>query len=400
MKDKLRSGLISRRDFGILSMIGTAAAFLPFKSSASSLKLPGIGPEAKIAIEALAKGASGHAIMEAVRNAALAATDFSWLSKGDRVLIKPACNSNQPYPATTNPAGLTAMIRLLKEKGAGRVIVMDMGGIQKVKLSPDGMRGSTRQLMRENGLLAAAEAGGAELYFPEEEGWEAFFEDGPASGSHWKNGIMVPKKLKEADHLVLMPRVARHMILGTTLGLKAVVGYMRFDSRLEYHRDAATIYEKTAEANSIPSLKNKLRLILTASTKVLTTFGPDNGYITEPETGIVFASDNLAGNDMVSLAWFLINRELTPDSEKRIYRDPYLATNSAFNRGVVLLLGGIREAGRTESMNSYDFQTIWQEPALNRAFHLFGGIPKISLADVSGKLPAELKKSLNDKLKI
>jgi hypothetical protein len=32
-----------------------------------------------------------------------AATDFSWLSKGDRVLIKMALNSGNPYPATTDP---------------------------------------------------------------------------------------------------------------------------------------------------------------------------------------------------------------------------------------------------------------------------------------------------------
>jgi len=31
-----------------------------------------------------------------------AATNFSWLSKGDRVLIKIALNSGNPYPATTD----------------------------------------------------------------------------------------------------------------------------------------------------------------------------------------------------------------------------------------------------------------------------------------------------------
>jgi uncharacterized protein (DUF362 family) len=53
----------------------------------------------------------------AVRTAAGATTDFSWLSKGDTVFIKPALNSGNPYPATTNPIAIGAMVELL-EKGA------------------------------------------------------------------------------------------------------------------------------------------------------------------------------------------------------------------------------------------------------------------------------------------
>jgi hypothetical protein len=47
-----------------------------------------------------------------------ASTDFSWLSKRDRVLIKIALNSGKPYPATTDPWSVNCMVRLLREKGA------------------------------------------------------------------------------------------------------------------------------------------------------------------------------------------------------------------------------------------------------------------------------------------
>jgi len=397
---KNKNGLLNRRKFSAISALGLASALFPFKPVRAQLRIPAIGAEEKVFLTALKKSATDIQIADAVREVALATTNFSWLSKGDTVLIKPACNSNHPYPATTHPASITAMAKLLKEKGAGRVIVMDMGGVASIKLSPDKLRGSTRQLMKENGILAGAEAGGAELYFPEEDGWNAFFEDGPASGSHWKNGIMLPKKLKEVDHIVLMPRTSRHTILGTTLGLKAVVGYMRYDSRLEYHRDASTIYEKTAEANTVPSLKNKLRLVITTATKVLTTLGPDQGYITEPETALVFASTSIVAHDMLSLAWFLHNRSLTPENEKSFYKDPYLSLSPTLNRGVVLLLGGVREAAKTESMKTYDFQTIWEEPCLNRAFHIFGGVPKVSLNDLSGKIPHQLKNNLAQKISL
>ncbi|HNR51348.1 MAG TPA: DUF362 domain-containing protein, partial [Deltaproteobacteria bacterium] len=64
----------------------------------------------------------------AIRACAEAATDFSWLSRGDAVFIKPVVNSGNPYPATTSPIAVAAMIELLREKGAGRVVVGDMSG--------------------------------------------------------------------------------------------------------------------------------------------------------------------------------------------------------------------------------------------------------------------------------
>ncbi len=74
-----------------------------------------------------------------------------------------------------------------------------------------------------------------------------------------------------------MPRCARHVLAGSTLGLKAAVGYWRTDTRLEYHRDAATFQEKTAEGNTVQTLIQKQRLVLTAADKILTSFGPDQG---------------------------------------------------------------------------------------------------------------------------
>jgi uncharacterized protein (DUF362 family) len=51
---------------------------------------------------------------------------------------------------------------------------------------------------------------------------------------------MLPQVLKEADHVVLMPRCARHLLASSTLGLKAAVGWWRHDSRLEYHGKAGS----------------------------------------------------------------------------------------------------------------------------------------------------------------
>ncbi len=106
--------------------------------------------EIEVFLAGVPKGSSGETIKTAVREAALAATDFSWLSKGDSVFIKPALNSGKPYPSTTSPLAIAAIISLLKEKGARRVIVGDMSGIEHVKLSP---RRSFRQHTETHGNL-------------------------------------------------------------------------------------------------------------------------------------------------------------------------------------------------------------------------------------------------------
>ena len=385
---------VSRRQFSKILLATAAASALPVGKGRAAEAVAS-SPEAKVFLQGLAKDAPDSAIISAVKEAALAATDFSWLKKGDRVLIKPVCNSPNKYPATTNPAGLKAMAMLLKERGAGRVIVSDMSGVQYVNLKPDGLRGSTRKLMQDNGLFQAAQAGGADLFFPEEQGWSAFFEDGPVSGSHWKAGIMIPKILKEVDHIVLMPRTARHMVVGTTLGMKAVVGYMRHDSRLEYHRDAATLYEKTAEANTVPCLKNKLRLVLTTATKTLTTMGPDNGYINTPETGLIIASDSLVAHDMASLAWLIVNREQTPEPEKKGMKDPFPERNSLLNSGVVLILGGVGEVARTEKMPSFILNSIWDEPVLKHYFKISGQVPMVKMVDTANTVPVKLMNKLS-----
>ena len=190
---------LTRRDFVKCSAAasGLAAGFYPilccFAKTQSNqthcLKAPPYpisSTASKVFIEGVARNPGNPLIETALRNAAESATDFSWLGKGDSVLIKPVNNSGEKYPATTHPESITFMVKLLKEKGAARVIVSDMAGVQHLKLTSKSLKGSTRELMKENGILQAAFSAGAEMYFPEESGWNAFFEDGPQKGTCWK----------------------------------------------------------------------------------------------------------------------------------------------------------------------------------------------------------------------
>ena len=356
--------------------------------------------EFPVVLAGVARESKDQVLINAVKDAAQAATDFTWLSKGDAVLIKPALNSGNPYPATTSPKAIRAMVELLKEKGAGRVVVSDMSGIEHVKLTPEKLEGSSRQLMHASGMAEAALEAGAELYFPEEAGWDAFFEDHPVDDAYWKQGIMMPNIIQEVDHIVLMPRCSRHLLLGSSLGLKSAVGYWRTDSRLEYHKVASTIQEKTADANTVKCLRDKQRLVLTAATQILTTQGPDDGFVAEPETGLVIASESIVAHDMVSLAWLLQNRLTMSEQEKKSSRDPYTSqfiVGNA-NRLVVMHLGGLGEAARAERLVRNDIASIWDDRVLNRAYEVFGGIPKIKLVDVGDSVPQETLEGLVERV--
>ena len=176
------------------------------------------------------------------------------------------------------------------------------------------------------------------------------------------------------------------------------VHHMGHDSRLVYHHGGATLPQKTAEANHVPSLVGKQRLVLTSATRVLSTFGPDQGYVSEPETGIVVASPSIIAHDMLSLAWLLENIRLTPEADKNGFlSDPHQSATvvGLMNRMVVGFLGG----GITRMIDATappvtKHQSIWDDRMLRRGFEVFGGVPDIEVEAANGELPPGLMETL------
>ena len=369
-------------------------------STGSSTRKPLVeGPKVKVFLAGVNGDGREKDLKEAVLSSTESATNFSWLSKGDTVFIKPVINSGNPYPATTSPIAVAAVVELLKKKGAGRVIVGDMSGVEHLRFSSHHLSGSSRKLMEASGLAKAARDSGAELHFFEEAGWSAFYPEMARAGSHWKRPLMMPNILKDVQHIVLMPRCGRHVLAGSSLGLKAAVGYWRYDTRLEYHHDASTFHEKTAEANTIETLLRKQRLVVTAASEILATYGPDKGYVIKPEQGLVIASESVVAHDMVSLAWLLENRRFLPEAEKNGFIDTGKMVARFGNRMVVGWLGGWGQALSAETFNKSSLDSIWDDPVLNRAYEVFGGVPLIALESSNDSVPADLKKKLTEMTK-
>lgn len=354
------------------------------------------GSSKTVSLAPLNRDPSSQEMDQAIRDATLAVDNLDWLQPGDSVLIKPVLNSGKPYPSTTSPLALASMIRLLKEKGAGRVIVGDMSGVGHLDQRPEGCKGSSRKLAKSAGMLNPVLDAGAEWAFFEEAGWDSFYEEQPAPGSHWQRGIMLPNILRKVDHIVSMPRCSRHALLGNTLGIKSVVGYMRYDTRLEYHHAAKSIQEKTAEANTVPTLLQKQRLVVTAADKILATFGPDLGHVIAPPQGLVIASRSMIAHDLVSLAWLMMHWQQAPWLNRQFLTDPSsnkFVTNMA-NRVVAGVLGGWKWGFSAETMANSPLPNIWRDRTLIRACELMGGVPTVQLqptqSSISPQLLAEL----------
>ena len=198
---------------------------------------------------------------------------------------------------------------------------------------------------------------------------------------------------------MLMPRCARHILAGSTLALKAAVGWWRHDSRLLYHREGASLPEKTADANTVPSILDKQRLVLTSATKVMTTFGPDTGYVVAPETGLIIASSSVVAHDMVSLAWLHENRRVTPEHRRdKLANDPHRSSmaRGVANRFVTKILGGgVGDVLRTQTPPAGTTGSIWQDRFLKGAFDAFGGAPNVVLDNENGSVPPDVMASLD-----
>lgn len=260
-------------------------------------------------------------ISSCIEEVFLKSTDnLAWISKGDRVLLKPALNSGYHYPSTTHTLSVHVIKKILTENGA-KVIVGDQSGIREVLHNSGGViYGSTRNNYKIAGIGTNDDE---EFVAFEEEGWnEGFSHYSSDKTSSWPNGFFVTNWANKVDHIINLPRLSTHSQAGATLGFKNMVGIIREDSRMDFHAKGPynfpiklagimgglksiddksdTFFEKIVEISD--SIKDKLRLTLFVATKAQATFGPNlytlklgnsgiaKAYVMDLNPGMIFAS--------------------------------------------------------------------------------------------------------------
>jgi uncharacterized protein (DUF362 family) len=156
------------------------------------------------------------------------------VKKGDEILLKPNFNSGDAPPGSTDPDFVDAIITLLYEHGAGRVIV---GESSMMSLS-------TRKVFEETGMMHKAEQAGAEVVFFDEGKWVKV-----STGGKYLGSVSLPDSALRVNKLVYACAMKTHKWAKFTLSLKLAVGFMKPSERMQLHM--RHLEEKIADLNLV-----------------------------------------------------------------------------------------------------------------------------------------------------
>jgi len=205
------------------------------------------------------------------------------------VVIKPNCNSDDPYPMDTDPETVRVLAELLIEEGQppGNIIVGDMSGRR---------RGLPTQRTMENlGYNALVEDLGIQLRYFEEEPWVTV----NPSAESWPTGIRIPRCVHEADRVILAPVLKPHRESVFTASLKLGVGLLDAVGR-EWLHDGHDFMQKLVEVN----MAYPVDMIVVDAMKMNTG---RTSYAQEVDSGIIIAGGNRVSVDAVGMALMKMN---------------------------------------------------------------------------------------------
>ncbi|MFC1789956.1 DUF362 domain-containing protein [Patescibacteria group bacterium] len=254
-----------------------------------------VNPEEKK--EIIAAVAYSDNISKGIGEVAQRTGNLDFIQPGQKVLIKPNVNSDDPAPGTTHPEALAEMIRLVKKKGA-YAIVGD-------RSNP---RWKTLAAMKKTGMYdAAKDAGADEIVGFEDEEW---IRIAPEKAGNWPNGFRIPKRLQEIDHIISLPVLHTHSITSHSLAIKNLVGLIHPTDRMLFHASA-----KREEMIAEISLAIKPSLTVIDGTRAFIEGGPSKGKVAE--TKVYLASKDVLTADVYGVSLLQKNDAILT------YEDPW-----------------------------------------------------------------------------
>jgi len=245
----------------------------------------------------VAKVKAGGDVRAAIeRTIALLGSLEQVIDRGDKVLLKPNFNNQDPYPGSTDLAFLRAVVELLMEAGAEVTIGESSGGIWR----------PTRKVFRKLGMFELARDLGVELiaFDDKPDDWVRVRVNGD-----YLSSVSMPRSAYEADKIVYLPCLKTHNLARFSGALKLTVGFLHPGERRALH--ARHLEQKIAEI----SLCWQPNLIIMDGRKAFVSGGPARGQLVEPE--MVLASGDLMAIDVEAIKVLLAyeaNNKLMADS--------------------------------------------------------------------------------------
>jgi len=200
------------------------------------------------------------------------------IQRGDKVLLKPNFNTADPPPGSSDPDFVKAVIELLYEHGAKKVV---LGESSMLRLS-------TRKVLKETGMLKKAEEAGAEVVIFNEGKWKKV-----ATGGTYLKNVSLPETALESKKVVYTCCMKTHRFAKFTFSLKLAVGFMKPSERMQLHM--RHLEEKISELNLVVHP----HLIIMDGKKCFISGGPTTGELRNP--GLVLASGDRIALDVEAL---------------------------------------------------------------------------------------------------
>jgi uncharacterized protein (DUF362 family) len=214
--------------------------------------------------------------------------------EGLSVALKANFNSADPFPASTHPGTLAAIVDGLYERKIARVVMPERSGM-----------GVTADVLRTMGIADLARMKGFDLVVLDDlDDIGCWDRRGPTDGFHWKHGFLFPRAFEEADAVVTTCCLKTHRFGGHfTLSLKNSVGMVA-------RYDPETGHDYMRELHL--SLRHQRHMIAEINTAYAPAFvvmdaiqgfshgGPDKGTLIEP--GLMLASNDRVALDACGVA--------------------------------------------------------------------------------------------------
>lgn len=188
---------------------------------------------------------------------------------GQKVLIKINLNTALPYPASTSPEMLSALLGLFRKRGITELFVGDCSSNRALP---------TRRPARTVGILDAVGKRARMICF-DEHNWCKVSIKG-----RFLTTVTVPKVIFAVDRIVALANIKSHGLADFSFGLKLGVGFMHPLERYALHQE--NLREKVAEIN----LAVQPDVTIIDGRTVLLTGGPDEGEKVSDNTLLIGAN--------------------------------------------------------------------------------------------------------------
>lgn len=242
--------------------------------------------------------------------------------KEKKVAIKANYNSADPFPASTHPETLKALVSTLQTRGVNDIVLAERSGM-----------GATRQVLEEMGVYKLSRELGFNVVVLDELEKDAWIRI-PLGGEHWKKGFLLAKIFAERA-VIQTCCLKTHRFGGHfTMSLKNSVGMVAKYDPVDGYNYMRELHRSPHQRKMIAEINTAYspEAIVMDALRGFSTGGPDTGTLIEP--GLLLAGKDRVAMDAVGVALLRLHGTTREVSAGRIFQQEQIARAVELGLGV------------------------------------------------------------------